>query len=156
MITKVKNNDDLIFSFPVNNEKKVVKKAGTTCKACVCNPTTGGKTAVVEKAKLVVPKVNSIKELFSTSVRWTKNTLARTSAGASCGVTANEAAAFCLLGAVERVYGMGGEAYVTTVKKLGDVISKYSLTGARDLVCFNDSAATTFVDVQRVVALADV
>ena len=144
--------------------KKVVNKKVKLVKGLIKNvphvtraELDGDFSASEVTAAPVLPVVSSVEELFGDEAeRWVKDESAVDSDGDEVEPTAPEAYAFCLSGAVTRVYGEGTDAEAQACDKLTDVIDKYSFGEFRDLPGFNDDNNTTFEDIRRVVALAGV
>lgn len=166
---KSTKQDVTFFSFPVDNTAPKKKKStgaftttpykvsyepiGSLCTAANCPQKT-----VQNQVTYVIPQgYTKVKDMFlGYPSRWCKYTLAKNSNGSHTAPSSPDAAALCLDGACRRIYGTGTIAYNNAVIKLGEVIKTYNLGDSRSISGFNDDAATTFVDIQRVVALADV
>lgn len=100
-----------------------------------------------------MPKFKTVKELLSDPERWTKNWYAHDAQGGSINAQNREAACWCMLGAIIRVYGHG-EMATTARHRLRDVIKKHY--GEFDVARINDRESTTHADVMNILEMADI
>lgn len=94
-------------------------------------------------------KFKTVAALLDRKERWTKSAYARSKIGRVVDVTSKSAVRFCLIGAIERVYGRG-ENYISATNKLVNVIN------TERIMAFNDNDKTTFNMVRKAVRLAKI
>jgi len=95
-------------------------------------------------------RFKSMRALFSKPERWTRGQLARDKDGYGVdGVRSRNAVSFCLLGAIENVYGTGRKAI-----KVDELVRKYLRTHSTKFtstVNYNDKKGTSFGKIQKLV-----
>ncbi len=103
-------------------------------------------------------KFKTVEELLEDPARWIKATGAVTAEGKAVSVDHKDACAFCLVGALSKVYGHGYDLQLAKEKvraaisrRLDDVRLPYS-----KIIYWNDDPATTHADVMEVVREAHV
>lgn len=90
-------------------------------------------------------------DLFSYESKWGQGTAARDKYSEPTGLHSEDAESWCLLGAIEKVYGIG--RYSEMKRKLLEFLpSQYN----GNIIHFNDSTSTTFEQVLDLVKKAGI
>lgn len=92
----------------------------------------------------------TVLELFSDESKWNKRATALDERGKQTLISGPDAKSWCLLGAIEKVYGLRYNAI------RGRLLEVLPLKYCNDLIDFNDSPLTTFQDVIDLVTKAGI
>lgn len=103
-----------------------------------------------------------VKTLLSERTRWCKGTLARNKYRHAVKVESDSACKFCLVGAINRIYGDDYYKNQPIKKKLASSINKLfpqfasGYSDENTIIRFNDSSTVTYDDVKKVISHANV
>jgi hypothetical protein len=104
--------------------------------------------------KKKISKVGPIATLLSDETKWCKNFLGKTATGKGVCGSDSRAVQWCLLGAVEKIYGNFSPESIRVRGKLRRAICKLFPKYAHSIADFNNS--NSFRSVRRVLKLARV
>jgi hypothetical protein len=96
-----------------------------------------------------------VKDLLRDEQRWTQGALARDYCGRECMPGSPDAEAWCLVGAIFRVYHEGSEIN-EAIDAVTRLIVGYRIDGIDEVEEWNDDPGRTFAEVKAVIEKADV
>jgi hypothetical protein len=91
--------------------------------------------------------LKAVDAFLSDKSKWTKGDFARDKVGRRVGMFDDEAASFCLMGAMNKVFVGGPEAFQTACRILEQKINEK--TNEIDIPSWNDAYVRTFEDVKE-------
>lgn len=97
-----------------------------------------------------------VSELLNKPSCWTQRQAARNAEDHPINLWSSEARSFCLLGAIERCYGVPGELTTDYEPVLEARRRVWAAIGHQSITAWNDNPARTFQDVRSVVERADI